>query len=72
MLRVHTGENRLLSGALVRRIGAALDAEDETQYIVVPKQLTLLTERLLLRELKLPGSFRLRVLSPTRLCALVF
>ena len=28
-------------------------------------------ERLLLRELKLPGSFRLRVLSPARLCALV-
>ena len=72
MLRVHTGENRLLSGALVQKIGAALDAEDATQYIVVPKQLTLLTERLLLRELKLPGSFRLRVLSPARLCALVF
>ena len=72
MLRVHTGENRLLSGALVARVGAALDAEGETQYIVVPKQLTLLTERLLLRELKLPGSFRLRVLSPARLCALVF
>lgn len=72
MLKVHTGENRLLSGALVQRIGAALNAEEETQYIVVPKQLTLLTERLLLRELKLLGSFRLRVLSPARLCALVF
>ena len=31
MLRVHTGENRLLSGALVQKIGAALDAEDATQ-----------------------------------------
>ena len=72
MLKVHTGENRLLSGALVQKIGAALAVEEETQYIVVPKQLTLLTERLLLRELKLPGSFRLRVLSPARLCALVF
>ena len=72
MLKVHAGENRLLSGALARRVGAALAAEEETQYIVVPKQLTLLTERLLLRELKLPGSFRLRVLSPARLCALVF
>ena len=72
MLKVHAGENRLLSGALARRVGAALNAEEETQYIVVPKQLTLLTERLLLRELKLPGSFRLRVLSPARLCALVF
>ena len=72
MLKVHTGENRLLSDALVARVGAALAAEAETQYIVVPKQLTLLTERLLLRELKLPGSFRLRVLSPARLCALIF
>ena len=52
MLRVHTGENRLLSDALVARVGAALETEAETQYIVVPKQLTLLTERLLLRELK--------------------
>ena len=26
MLKVHTGENRLLSGALVARVGAALDA----------------------------------------------
>ena len=51
MLRVYTGENRLLSGALVQKIGAALEAEEKTQYIVVPKQLTLLTERLLLREL---------------------
>ena len=72
MLRVHTGENCLLSGAVVEKVGAALAAEDETQYIVVPKQLTLLTERLLLDGLQLPGSFRLRVLSPARLCALIF
>ena len=31
MLRVHTGENCLLSGALVEKVGAALAAEDETQ-----------------------------------------
>ena len=37
MLKVHAGENRLLSGALARRVGAALNAEEETQYIVVPK-----------------------------------
>lgn len=72
MLRIHTGENRLLSDALVREIGAALAAEDGTQYIIVPKQLTLLTERLLLGGLKLRGSFRLRVLSPARLCSLIF
>ena len=72
MLKVYTGENRLLSGALVRRIGEALAGEDAPQYIVVPRQLTLLTERLLLGELKLRGSFRLRVLSPARLCTLIF
>ena len=72
MLRVYTGENRLLAGELVRRIGEALAREDRVQYIVVPKQLTLLTERLLLSGLKLPGSFRLRVLSPARLCSRIF
>lgn len=72
MLRVYTGENCLLSGELVRRIGDALAREDAVQYIVVPKQLTLFTERLLLSGLKLAGSFRLRVLSPARLCARIF
>lgn len=72
MLRVYTGENCLLSGELTRRIGDALAREDAVQYIVVPKQLTLFTERLLLSGLKLPGSFRLRVLSPARLCSRIF
>ena len=72
MLRVYTGENCLLSGELVRRIGDALAREDAVQYIVVPKQLTLFTERLLLDGLRLSGSFRLRVLSPARLCARIF
>ena len=72
MLRVFTGENRLLSGALLKEIGTALAGEDAVQYIVVPKQLTLFTERLLLDGLKLRGSFRLRVLSPARLCTQIF
>ena len=72
MLRIHTGENRLLSDEMLRLIGAALAEEEATQYIVVPKQLTLLTERMLISGLKLRGSFRLRVLSPSRLCSLVF
>jgi len=72
MLRIHTGENRLLADALVRAVGAALADEDAVQYIVVPKQLTLFTERLLLSGLKLRGSFRLRVLSPARLCTQIF
>ena len=40
--------------------------------VVVPKQLTLQTERTLLRALHLPGSFRLQVLSPERLCGRIF
>ena len=72
MLRVCTGENRILAGALTRAVGAALAGGDEIQYIVVPRQLTLFTERLLLDGLRLQGSFRLRVLSPARLCTLIF
>ncbi|MBP3319913.1 MAG: hypothetical protein J6K94_07895, partial [Ruminiclostridium sp.] len=52
--------------------GCQLAREDAVQYIIVPKQLTLLTERLLLGGLKLRGSFRLRVLSPARLCTQIF
>ncbi len=72
MLKVYTGENRLLVDALVRRAGAALAEDEAAVYVVVPRQLTLLTERLLLSGLKKQGSFRLRVLSPARLCTLIF
>ena len=72
MLRVCTGENRILADALLRAVGAALAGGDEVLYIVVPRQLTLFTERLLLDGLRLRGSFRLRVLSPARLCTLIF
>ena len=72
MLRVCTGENRILSGALIRHAGEALARTDAPLYVVVPRQLTLFTERLLLDGLKLQGSFRLRVISPARLCSLIF
>ena len=72
MLQIYTAANRCLEDELVRRVGAALAEDDAVQYIIVPKQLTLLTERLLLAGLKLRGSFRLRVLSPARLCSLIF
>ena len=72
MLKVYTGRNALLSDALVHAVGQALAGSDRTQYIVVPKQLTLLTERMLLQGLQLRGSFRLRVLSPARLCTQIF
>ena len=55
MLNVYTGRSRLLSEALVECIRAS---NEETELIVVPKQLTLETEQLVLSGLKLKGSFR--------------
>lgn len=72
MLSVFTGRNALLSDALLKNIGTYLAEDDAPLYIIVPKQLTLLTERLLLSGLKLRGSFRMRVLSPARLCTQIF
>lgn len=72
MLRVHTGENRMLSDAMIRMVGRALAEEDCAQYIIVPRQLTLLTERMLIEGLQLRGSFRLQVMSPARLCLRIF
>ena len=69
MLNVYTGRSRLLSEALVECIRAS---NEETELIVVPKQLTLATEQLLLGELGLKGSFRIQVLSAERLCARIF
>ena len=72
MLKVYTGENCHLSAELIRRVGSALAEGDEDLFIIVPRQLTLLTERTLIREMHLRGSFRLRVMSPARLCSLIF
>ena len=72
MLNIFAGRNELLGEAMLRSIGNALAEDDAPLYIVVPKQLTLLTERMLLGGLKLRGSFRMRVLSPARLCSLIF
>jgi len=72
MLRVLTGRNYLLNAALVRETGRALAETDRALIAVVPKQLTLETELSLLKGLNLQGSFRLRVLSPERLCAMIF
>ena len=69
MLRVYTGRGRLMQAALselLRRDDA------RTQLVVVPKQLTLQTERTLLRDLNQRGSFQIQVLSPERLCARIF
>ena len=72
MLKVYTGENRCLSAELIARVGEAMAQCDADLFIIVPRQLTLLTERTLIREMHLRGSFRLRVMSPARLCGLIF
>ncbi len=72
-MRIYTGRSRLMEPALIEilRRGMA-DSQAEAQIVVVPKQLTLQTERTLLRALHLPGSFSLQVLSPERLCGRIF
>ena len=72
MLRLLTGRNRALGPALLREVGDALKTEGDALYVVVPKQLTLQTERTLLRDLNQRGSFQIQVLSPERLCARIF
>lgn len=69
MLHIYTGRNRLLAGALIESLRSP---GPQTRLIVVPKQLTLQTERMLLEGLNLRGSFQLQVLSAQRLCQRVF
>lgn len=69
MLRVYTGRGRLMQAALSELLRRA---DVRTQLVVVPKQLTLQTERTLLRDLNQRGSFQIQVLSPERLCARIF
>ena len=69
MLTIYTGRSRLMTGALIH---ALRDAQSPTQLVIVPKQLTLQTERTLLDALGLRGSFRLQVLSAERLCGRIF
>ena len=71
-MRVYTGRSRLLEPAMVAALRDALDGPNENHIVVVPKQLTLQTERALLDALGLEGSFALQVLSPERLCARIF
>ena len=72
MLSLICAENRTLIDVLIERVGSALKTQESTLYIIVPGQLTLLTERTLLNGLNLRGSFRLRVMTPARLCSLIF
>ena len=71
-MRLYTGRARSLEPALFAALRDALNGPAETHIVVVPKQLTLQTERALLDALDLEGSFSLQVLSPERLCGRIF
>ncbi|MGI6240172.1 MAG: PD-(D/E)XK nuclease family protein [Christensenellales bacterium] len=72
MLQITAGRARGAGERLIRETARALKARAGQVYIVVPKQLTLETELLLIRALESAGSLRLNVLSPERLCARIF
>lgn len=72
MLRYLTGPRRALAPRLYDELRAALKEGEDNLFVLVPEQYTLEAERELMDALKLPGSFRLQVLSPGRLCRLVF
>ena len=71
-MRIYTGRSRLLEGAMLDTLRASMAVPGTTHIVVVPKQLTLQTERTLLSALGLEGSFDLQVLSPERLCQRIF
>ncbi len=71
-MRVYTGRGCLMEAALIETLRRGMAGGGELHLVVVPKQLTLQTERTLLRALGLRGSFALQVLSPERLCWRVF
>ena len=71
-MRIYTGRGSLMEGALIGALRRAMAEAGRTHIVVVPKQLTLQTERTLLSALGLEGSFSLQVLSPERLCGRIF
>ena len=71
-MRIYTGRSHLLEAAMLDALRGAMDGGAQAHLVVVPKQLTLQTERMLLSALHLRGSFQLQVLSPERLCGRIF
>ena len=71
-MRIYTGRSQLLEPAMIELMRESMGNQREAHIVVVPKQLTLQTERTLLSALELRGSFQLQILSPERLCARVF
>jgi len=70
---IYSGRRCALPGALTKTVREMMNADSLGSILVmVPDQLTLETEMLLIKELNLPGSFTLTVLSPKKLCSRVF
>ncbi|MBR0366974.1 MAG: hypothetical protein IJH86_01105 [Clostridia bacterium] len=71
-MKIYTGRAHLLEGAMIEAVRASMQNDVDAHIVVVPKQLTLQTERVLLTALRLKGSFQLQVYSPERLCGRIF
>jgi ATP-dependent helicase/DNAse subunit B len=71
-MKIYTGRAHLLEGAMIEAVRASMRNDVDAHIVVVPKQLTLQTERALLTALHLKGSFQLQVCSPERLCGRIF
>ena len=71
-MKIYTGRAHLLEGAMIEAVRASMRNDVDAHIVVVPKQLTLQTERALLTALHLKGSFQLQVYSPERLCGRIF
>ena len=71
-MKIFTGRGPLLERAMIEQMRASLASDHEAHIVVVPKQLTLQTERTLLSALHLKGSFALQVCSPEHLCGRIF
>ena len=69
MLDIYQGRGHTLEGALAGAVGAS---PAPYRLVIVPRQLTLQTEQMLLGRLGLPGAFDLQVMSTERLCARLF
>ena len=71
-MRIYTGCSHLMEAAMIDILRRDMAGGDGDMIVVVPKQLTLQTERTLLKALGLHGSFQLQVYSPERLCGRIF
>ena len=72
-VQIVTGRPRAMAPALYGALKAALKEKTASPlYVLVPEQYTLQSERDIFAALRLPGSFRLQVMSTARLIARLF